>query len=301
MVTPSYSVAKSLFAGLAMMRLAQRYGTGVYAERILDWVSPNSSCVRGDWTNVTLKNTLDMATGNYGAEPYAEDESSGLADEFFLAEPYADKLCHAFEWPFKVPRGTFFSYHTSDTFIVTVAMQNYLRARSDQPNDADIFDFLVNDVFRPLKMQAGSHTSSRTDAECTTCQNQAYGGYGLFFTIDDISKITQFVSNGGRIGTEQVVHAASLQGALQQSSSDQGLVTNSQNGGPLGPPVYNYGFWAIEYNVRNCRVMVPYASGYGGIRYIFNPNGVVYFYVSDSGQFIQEPEILEVDKMAPQC
>ena len=64
---------------------------------------------------------------------------------------------------------------------------------------------------------------------------------------------------------------------------------------------YKLGFWSAEYAVRDCTFVVPYCSGYGGIRYVLNPNGVVYFYVSDSETFSQEAEILEMDKMHPQC
>lgn len=61
---PSYSTAKSAFAGLALMRLGQKYGSGVADLLIRDSV-PESAQAAGDWTAVTFRNTLDMATGNY--------------------------------------------------------------------------------------------------------------------------------------------------------------------------------------------------------------------------------------------
>jgi len=180
-------------------------------------------------------------------------------------------------------------------------MQNYLQFQSDQPNNADIFDFLVDEIFRPMNIQVGAYSSLKTDNCPQFCRVQAFGGYGLFFTIDDIAKITRFVSGGGRIGNQQVVHAHSLAGALQQSSSDRGLVTNNPGGDGLDFPSYNFGFWAAQYEVRDCTFWVPYASGYGGIRFVFMPNGVVYFYVSDSERFNQAAEIREADKILPQC
>jgi hypothetical protein len=306
MVTPSYSTSKSLFAGLVMMRLAERYGTQVYDQRITDWLNPDPAWGSlSNFTNVTFRNTVDMATGNYQNAAYGVDEAGTerpfTTDLFFLSEFYLDKLYYSYRFPPKVAPGTFFSYHSTDTFLVTTAMQTYLQSQSDQPSNADIFDFLVDEIFRPLKIQIGAYSSLKTDNCPNFCRIQAFGGYGLFFTIDDIAKITQFVSNGGHIGNQQVVHAPSLAGALQQSSSDRGLNTNNQGGDGLNTPNYNYGFWSNEYQVGNCRAWVPYASGYGGIRFVFNPNGIVYFYVSDNGEFSQAAEIVEVDKMAPQC
>ncbi|MBK9209685.1 MAG: hypothetical protein IPL71_15830 [Anaerolineales bacterium] len=57
MRAPSYSTAKSAFASMAMMRLGQVYGTGVYNQLIKDHVPEYSSSV-GTWTSVTFNNRL---------------------------------------------------------------------------------------------------------------------------------------------------------------------------------------------------------------------------------------------------
>src|ERR1700735_191823 len=90
----SYSVAKSAFAGLALLWLGQQYGSSVYGELIRNSVPQYLE--GGDWTNVTFANTSDMATGNYVSTKEEEDEDGPLEDAFINAEPYAGKIKEAF-------------------------------------------------------------------------------------------------------------------------------------------------------------------------------------------------------------
>ena len=87
---PSYSLAKSSFAGVAMMWLGQKFGRGVYSELIRDFVPQFVD--GGDWTNVTFGNASDMATGNYISAGYMADEGSSQERAFLEAEPYSVKI-----------------------------------------------------------------------------------------------------------------------------------------------------------------------------------------------------------------
>ncbi len=60
---PSYSIAKSSFAGMALMWLGQQYGSVVYGQLIRSYVPEYVQ--GGDWEKVTFNNAADMATGNY--------------------------------------------------------------------------------------------------------------------------------------------------------------------------------------------------------------------------------------------
>lgn len=122
---PSYSTSKSMFAGVALMRLAQKYDPGVPDFLIKDYV-PEYADSPGDWRGVTFDHTLDMATGNYRFSGYMTDEDGSQMSEFFGSEFYADKIASAFNWPHTSAPGTRWVYRTSDTFIVGRAMQNYL-------------------------------------------------------------------------------------------------------------------------------------------------------------------------------
>ena len=61
-----FSVTKTMGLGLSMFYLAQRYGDGVFDERITDFV-PELAAHSG-WQGVTFENTLNMVTGVVGAE-----------------------------------------------------------------------------------------------------------------------------------------------------------------------------------------------------------------------------------------
>jgi hypothetical protein len=94
MRVPSYSIAKSAFAGVALMRLGQLYGADVYGLKIKDFVP--ASVIRGKWDATTFGNASDMATGNFNLGDYEADEDSPVDDTFLIAEAYTPKLADAF-------------------------------------------------------------------------------------------------------------------------------------------------------------------------------------------------------------
>jgi hypothetical protein len=293
MRVPSYSTAKSAMASMSLMRLGQKYGTGVYDLLIRDYV-PEYTASIGDWTNVTFNNAIDMATGNYRLAGYEADEAGSYMETFFLAEPYSNKIAAAFNFPYKVPPGTYWNYHSSDTFLVGRAMQNYLNA---QGGGNDIFNMLRDEVFVPLKLSAGTMTSLRTD---NSAGGQAFAGYGLFWTQDDIAKVALFLNNqNGVIDGIQVLQPDMLADSMQNDASDRGLDTT-------GTPVfkYNNGFWAKEFTPAEgyaCSFHAPFMSGYGGITVVMMPNGATYYYFSDNEEYSWSSSVSEANKLAPQC
>ncbi|MBI3151410.1 MAG: hypothetical protein HYZ21_04715 [Chloroflexi bacterium] len=293
MRVPSYSTAKSAMASMSLMRLGQKYGTGVYNLLIKDYVPEYSSSI-GVWTNVTFNNTIDMATGNYRLAGYESDEAGSYMETFFLAEPYSDKIIAAFNFPNKVAPGTFWNYHTSDTFILGRAMQNYLNA---QGGGSDIFNMLRDEVFVPLNLSKGTLTSLRTDNNAT---GQAFAGYGLFWTQDDIAKVALLLNNqNGVINGTQILQPDMLADSMQDDASDRGLNTT-------GTPVfkYNNGFWAKEFTSADgytCSFYTPFMSGYGGITVVMMPNGATYYYFSDNEEYSWSSSVNEANKLAPHC
>jgi hypothetical protein len=70
-VLPSYSTSKSVFAGLALLRLGELYGRAVYGELVLTHIPALAgAAAAGDWKAVTFLDALNMATGNYQSEEY---------------------------------------------------------------------------------------------------------------------------------------------------------------------------------------------------------------------------------------
>ena len=289
----SYSTAKSAFASIALMRLMQKYGPQVAELRIQDYVSEAAES-RGRWDQVTFNHTIDMATGNYSSPGFQVDEDSSQMNEFFIAQPYANRIKQAFDWPHSSNPGKRWVYRTSDTFIVTRAMQNYLI--SQEGLDSDIFEFVVEEVYRPLGIGPGFFSTMRTADN--GWQGQAEGGYGLWWIPDDIAKISSLLlSDGGQINGEQVLHPDMLSASLQQNPDDRGVRIDPQRR-------YNNAFWANRYmedNGFDCDFWVVQMLGVSGNVIALIPNGTIYYYFSDNQEFTWDTAVLESNKLLPIC
>jgi len=289
----SYSTSKSAFVSVALMRLAQKYGPKAADLLIKDYV-PEYASSPGDWETVTFNHTIDMSTGNYRSPDYMTDEDGGQMGEFFEAQPYSARIAAAFDWPHAAEPGTHWVYRTSDTFILSRALHNYLQ--SQQGSKSDIFQFVVDEVYRPLGLGPGAYTTMRTADD--HWQGQAEGGSGLWWIPDDIAKIAMLLNNSdGRIRGEQILHPGLLAAALQRDPSDRGLRIDDQR-------MYNNAFWANRYARAggfDCEFWVPQMLGVSGNVVALFPNGVTYYYFSDNQEFTWDRALREADKIAPLC
>jgi hypothetical protein len=301
---PSYSLAKSSFAGLAMMWLGQQYGGGVYGQLIRSYVPQYVD--GGDWTNVTFDNTSDMATGNYISTSNQADEDSAQELAFLIAEPYSVRIADAFTpFPHKAAPGTTWVYQSHATFILTQAMNGYLQQK--QGSGADIFNAIRDAVFKPLNMSQGSWSILRTD---NSASGRPFGSHGLFFIQDDIAKIGRFLNNsGGVINNIQVLDPTRLRESLFRTASPSTLgVLVADTGTPVVPNTFRYRnlFWAkhmttSEFPQYRCNFWVPFMSGYGGNAVLLLPNGATYYIFSDGNEFIWYAAVNEINKIAPLC
>ena len=289
----SFSTAKSAFISLALMRLAQLYGSEVADLLIKDYV-PEYVTSAGDWEAVTFNHTIDMATGNYTSPGFMTDENSPRMGGFLSAQPYADRIAAAFIWPNATAPGTRWIYHTSDTFILTRALHNYLQTQ--QGPDADIFQFVVDEVYRPLGIGQGFFTTLRTADD--NWHGQAEGGYGLWWIPDDIAKIGILLNvANGQISGQQILHPGLLAAALQHDSADRGVRIDDQR-------MYNNAFWANQYTTSNgfaCEFWVAEMQGFSGNVIALMPNGTVYYYFSDNQEFTWDAVVGESNKLIPMC
>ena len=296
---PSYSLSKSVFAGTVRMAMEEKYGVDVGAEIVDTWVV-EAAAGRGDFTDVTIDHALDMTTGHYKFSTYMVDEAGlVMTSDFFLAETLAEKSAGAFDWMRKADPGNNWVYRSSDTFIATRAMSEYLQTLAGP--GTDIFDFLVDEVWRPLDIGPGAHTSLRTSDN--NWQGETFGGYGLWLIADDLAKLTRLLNvDGGQIDAVQVLNPASLDAAMQRDPSDRGMLTTA------GVPFhYNNGFWALEFTQAQgypCDFWVPFMSGYGGITVAMMPSGATFWVVSDNDEYdwqdvVDEAQRTVADNCAP--
>ena len=293
MRAPSYSTAKSAFASVALMRMGQKYDSTVTDLLIKDYVLEAENSI-GNWENVSFDHTLDMATGNFQTSQRMVDEEHWDSDPFWLEEFYPERIQAAFNWPNSSEPGEVWVYRTFDTFIVTAAMQNYLRTKEGAK--ADIFQFVVDEVYRPLGLGPGVFSTIRTEDGNWT--GQPVGGYGLWWTPDDLAKLSTFLNvDQGRINGDLVLNPEQLAAALQQDPDDRGVVRD-------GNGRYNNAFWADTYSSVTevgCSYWVPHMYGYSGIVVALIPNGTTYYYASDNQEFATTNAIQESERLIPIC
>ena len=314
---PSYSIAKSVFAGVALMRFGQLYGTGTYDLKIRDFVPPKKN--EGNWEETTFGNTSDMATGNFNSDAYEADEDSPTNDKFLIDESLASKTRDAFAFHKKqAPPGTVWVYQSPATFLLTQAMNFYLRQKAG-PN-ADLFNLVRDDVYQPLRLSPGFMSTIRTE---NSSSGAPAGYYGLFFNKDDVAKIAAFLNSGvGKISGNQVLEPNRLQEALFRGSNVEtagvAILGQSQYSA-LGSPVmvkdsksvdnsrrYAHGFWGRrisreEFPEFPCDFWISLMNGYGGNTVQLLPNGVIFYIFSDGYEFPWGPPLSLAARLAPMC
>jgi hypothetical protein len=292
MTLPSYSLAKSVLAGFALMRLELLY-PGSRRALVTDHVPECRAA--GGWDGVTLEHELDMTSGRYeSAEPEA-DENASSTSRFFFATTHAEKIGIACtRYPRKAAPGKRWVYHTTDTYILGAALAD--RWRRDHGAGADFYEgLLLRPVYERLGLSPELATPRRTVDEAA----QPFTGWGLVLRRDDIVKLGGFLAAGeGRLGAEPLLDPAMTRAALQRDPGDPGLRATDGNFR------YNNGLWA--WNIAGylgCRkpAWIPFMSGFGGISVVMLPSGIVYYYVSDNAEFRWARAVAEAHRIGPVC
>jgi len=289
---PSYSVAKSVAAGLAVMRAALA-DPRIVTARIPDYVS---ACARaGTWNEVTLGDALDMTTGHFNSSVSMADEYASDVVPFFIAETHQAKIEFACaHYPRKEPSAKVWVYHTTDTYLLGAALSAIHRARYGA--NADMFhDLLVAPIWTPLHLSPPVAITRRTyDAEA-----QPFMGYGLTLHRDDVAKLATFLNvERGAIGGHAVISREMLDDALRREPSHPAFAA------PTAEYAYKNGFWAWNaQSALGCRkeTWVALMLGYGGIVIALYPNDVSSYYFSDGGAFKWLAGAVEANKMQSFC
>jgi hypothetical protein len=287
---PSYSLAKTLVAGLALMRLEHLY-PGARQARIADFVP---ACAGARWDGVTFEHALDMATGLYTDAGFEADEGAPELWAFMTRTTHEGRIAQACaEHPRQAEPGTRWVYHTTDTYVLGTAMQAFWRERTGRP-DADFYDDLLVPLWHALGLSPLMDTTRRSyDAV-----RQPVSGWGLTMTLDDMMRLGRFLQDGARLYGEAWADPAMIVEALQRAPEDRGL--------PAGGPTQRYqnGVWAWNAGpALGCAedVWIPALSGYGGITLALIPNGHVYAYVSDGREFAWRRAAAASNAITPFC
>jgi CubicO group peptidase (beta-lactamase class C family) len=275
-----FSVTKSMGAAVALLRLAQKYGDSIYDLRIADYV--DITVDHEGWENVTFIDALDMATGigDHIPRPVEPnvlfgDEDGDKFSEFLRADSLAEKLALAFSYSnYPWEPGEIARYNSINTFILAAAMDVFLKSQEGQ--EADIWDMVVEEVYRPIGVQ---HAPIMRTVEPDGGRGLPIFGYGLFPTVDEVAKLAQLFHDGGRYQGQQLLHPEKLNEALYK---DGGLDFPTGMQSPDGEVRYGHSFYGLPFvDETGASTYVPYMMGYGGNLVALHPNGVTVFRFSD--------------------
>ena len=286
-----WSATKAAFGATALMRLAMHLGPGVAETRVRDVVEVAAD--REGWSDVTIRDCLDMATGigtagreagpadiyadNLTEPAFAETGGERAAShrayqDWYVARSLADKLacalaCPSYPWgPGEVAR-----YRDQDLFMAGAAMDAVWKR--ERGADADLFSMVADEVYRPIGMTA-------PDMNRTIEPNGATGvpltAFGLYLGLDDVARLGRLLTDGGVHRGERLLEP-SLLAACIDGAFDKGLPTGTVADGNRDP-TYRLAYWQLPMTTLGGRdVRVPTMRGYGG--QIVQPlwNGVTCF------------------------
>ena len=294
----SFSVSKSMGAAIALLRLAEKYGEGVFDLKITDYVQAPDNA--SGWRPVTFGDALNMATGigngpNRGVGPnlMMVDENTRLFNDFSQAKSAQEKLKVAFSYKnYPWGPGEVARYNSSTLFVLAAAMDSYLK--SMEGPQADLWQMVTEEVYNPIGI---SYAPVLRTTEPDGSQGLPVLAYGLYPTVEELARIAILLQNGGRYQEQQILHAGKLAEALRLTDN-RGLPTGDRT--RYGDTTYLMSFWADAYRTGNGKYfLIPYMSGYGGNRLVLAPNGVSSFRFTDSMNYDTVPLIRATEAVQP--
>ena len=282
MALPAYSLAKSLIGGIGLMRLEALH-PGAKDMLVKDLIPECSQ-----WGSVALKHLLNNTTGRYGStQPHSDEDNHILP--FLKKTTVKDKTKHACNrYNIKNQPGEQWVYHTTEFWLLGVAMQNYWQKIYGK--DSDFYQDILIPIWHELSLSPLLDNPHRQ-------QGQPLTGLGLMLLRSDIAKIGNALSTEKSV-LKKYLDQSMLKKAMQEDSSDRGSIAGSDD------LRYNNGFWA--WNAKKTLECsedkwLPFMSGYGGISVVLLPMGDLYYYFSDGGVFRYAEVIKHLSKLKSIC
>jgi hypothetical protein len=277
-----WSITKSAAAAVALLRLAQKYGSEVYEARIGDLVE--SSAPHGRWMEVTLGDAVNMATGvGFGWTNRESNIETGYLEgnyaDWYSASSENSKLVEVFKAPdFPWAPGEVARYRDQDIFLLGVAMDRYLKLKEGP--EANIWSMLVDEVYRPIGI---SHAPINRTIEAENVLGQPLMAYGFYATLGDLARIAKLYHDRGEYNGVQILHRGKVS-ELLYGTQERGLKTGYMNG--YGETKYFHSFWSVRFNSEEgCRLFVPEMHGWGGNIVSLMPGGLTGLRLAKNWEF----------------
>ncbi len=285
-----WSATKALANETALLRLAEKYGPGVFELKIKDFV-PQAARYPG-WRNVRFEDAINMATGigNGSTRHEPNDTNDGYLDasysQWYEARSVKEKVealledGHVYPWgPGKVTR-----YRDQDMFILGVAMDRFLKSKEGP--SADIWSMLQREVFEPIGIH---HAPTNRTLEPDGSAGQPLMAYGYYPTIGDMVLIARLYQNIGRHGDVQILYAPRVR-ELMAGPNPRGLPTGENLA--VGETTYINAFWVTSYVASDgCRIFYPRMLGWGGNIIALMPGGLTGIRLAKSPEMADHTDV----------
>jgi len=257
-----YSVSKSLLGTVSLLYLAQQYGDDVFDERIVDHV-PGLVGAAG-WNGVTFGHALNMVTGTQGGEAASQlYEPLVLAGSVDEAISNIAALGDAPEEP-----GTAFRYASTNTFVLSVAMDNLVQSREGE--GVHYLDRLRADVLEPIG--AGDLDVLLTRDPVATDRVPLLG-FGVRPTLDEAAKLARLLAREGEHDGRQLLSRERTREALGRTGWDGHRIDGRHR--------YRHGLWSRTLRAGGCRSEAVFMQGHGSNHVVFLESGLVVFRFTD--------------------
>ena len=276
------SETKSVFAPLALLRLAQMYGPWVLTMKVGDYVQG----LDPKWHRVRFIDAANMATGFGGVgttKTHPNDIFDGYLngdyDAWYAAPSHADKIRQigATLSPFPWEPGTVMRYRDQDYYLLGAAIDGFLK--SVRGPKADLWEFVRAEVFTPIGIHEAPSVKTR---EAGGRDGLVWANAGYYPTIDDLAKIAMLYQARGAHGGVQILNRDLTTDLL---AARDAIVKNADASlGPVSAPLadssedglYKMGFHFLRYvNSHGTVEYLPSMHGSGDNEVILFPSGVI--------------------------
>jgi len=285
LLMPSFSLAKSIFASNAMSMLEMDF-PNIKNLFISDYVP---ECSSKKWRGVTFGNALDMATGQYKYKNYYSEDWYLEQEGYFKNFTHKDRIksaCNFFKK--QANPGIKLSYHSSDTYILGTALNQFYK--QNVSSEGDIYYDLLLPLWNSLELSDALNEIRRSLDNV----RQPYAEMGMFMLPDDVVKIGQYF-----LEIRKKVDKGIMFDALQKNENNRGLVAIENL------MYYNKGFWVKRFsgNKFGCSsdLWIPFMSGTGGITLVLLPNNTLYYYFSDGDEYAWDKAVEFANNLRPFC
>jgi len=257
-----FSVTKSMAGALAMFYFAERYGEGIFNEFITDYVPAFAG--RPEWQGVTFSHALNMVTGTRAGE------GGDLLYYPLELAPDSETAIHniAGFGDFPESPGEQFNYATTNTFVISYALKNYVEQR--EGSGVHYWDLVRENVLEPIGAEDFRVLLTR---DTDPADRIPILGLGAFPTLDSAAKIARLIANEGEHEGRQILNRSRIREALGRTGWE---------GYPAFSGLrYSHSFWSKEVQVGLCRPTIHYMEGLGDNRVLFFPSGLLSFQFTD--------------------